>query len=147
VTVFNIPTAGYRSATTAARSLTVRSIKFTRSSKARSPTTKPAGPDIRDDPRQQLRRGPEGVGHRTHDADCRDGVPRESLRCNDGECALLGRPLGRHQGRPNRHNAIGHIEGGASVRDDDARDRKPPNSVVDRPLVLLVEMAGGFVEQ
>src|ERR1700730_479117 len=31
--------------------------------------------------------GPRAWATAPHDADCRDGVPRESLRCNDGECA------------------------------------------------------------
>ena len=31
--------------------------------------------------------------------------------------------------------------------DDDARDRQAPDGLVDGPFVLLIKMAGGFIEQ
>ena len=83
-----------------------------------------------------------GTAHRfTHDEAVRagqkgGGTPRTSAGAFD-----------RRQGRPDRHDAVGHIESGTPVRDDDAGDREASNSIVDRPLVLLVEMAGGLVEQ
>ena len=48
---------------------------------------------------------------------------------------------------PDRYDAIGHIQRRAPMRDNDARYRQTQDSFVDRPFVLLVQMAGGFVEQ
>jgi hypothetical protein len=80
-----------------------------------------------------------------------EGLLRLSASVKHGWDSATGAPsahaFDRRQGRPDRHDAVGHIESGTPVGDDDAGDREAPNSVVDRPLVLLVEMAGGLVEQ
>src|ERR1700730_12226020 len=59
----------------------------------------------------------------------------------------LARALRYRPRQPDRDDSVCHIEGGAPVRHDDARDREEPDGLVDCPLVLLVEMASRLVEQ
>jgi hypothetical protein len=55
--------------------------------------------------------------------------------------------LGRCRGRPDWHYPVRHVESRAPVRHDDPSSRQAANGVIDRALVLFVEMAGRPVEQ
>src|SRR5580704_8963534 len=57
------------------------------------------------------------------------------------------RAFGRRHCGPDRYDSVGHVERGAPVRHDHARDWEAADGLVDCPLVLLVEMAGGLIEQ